>query len=50
VSEENGLSSRFPARRMTYPFCYFKTSPECPSSYKMGHQSGLSSGGSGSFV
>jgi predicted oxidoreductase len=23
---------------------------DCPSSYKMGHQSGLSIGGSGSFV
>ena len=27
-----------------------RTGPTCPSSYKMGHQSGLSFGGSGSSV
>jgi len=29
---------------------FFHRGPLCPSSYKMGHQSGLSIGGSGSFV
>jgi transposase len=47
------LASRFgvhPTMIHTWKRALLKGASDCPSSHKMGHQSGLSIGGSGSFV
>ena len=43
------FAQQYPDQRLCFLTPY-KEAVECPSSYKMGHQRGLSIGGSGSFV